>query len=62
MKNTQLITLSFSELSTKENTAIYGGIGFAYDAGRFLRLIVIAAGGMGGPARAIGDAVYVSML
>jgi len=61
MKKLDIQSHDFRELSAEEQQ-IYSGGGFAYDAGRFLRLIVIAAGGMGGPARAIGDAVYVSML
>ena len=55
MKKTDCITLSFSDLSREENIAIYGGSGFAYDAGRVLRFLAIAAGGAEGGSMAIVD-------
>jgi len=42
----------FEDLSTAELSAI-GGEGFAYDAGRFLRFLGLAAGGAMGLQRAM---------
>ena len=61
MKNLDIQSQGFRELSTEEQQ-IYSGGGFAYDVGRLIRFLVIGAGGMGGPANAIGDAAYVSTL
>jgi len=55
MDKINCISLSFTDLSTEENTAICGGTSFAYDAGRVLRFLGIAAGGMNGPSFAIAD-------
>ncbi|MCK4853261.1 MAG: hypothetical protein KAT31_03345 [Bacteroidales bacterium] len=55
MKKEKCITLSFSDLSMEENIAIYGGSGFAYDAGRSLRFLAIAAQGAHGASMAIAD-------
>jgi hypothetical protein len=62
MEKTKCISLSFRDLSTKENMAICGGSSFAYDAGRVLRFLGIAAGGMNGPSFAIADWVCTSFL
>jgi hypothetical protein len=47
---------SFRELRHEECLRYTGG-GFAYDAGRFIRFIVISAGGGINTAYAIADAV-----
>ena len=56
------ISMSFTDLSTEENTAICGGSSFAYDVGRVLRFLGIAAGGVNGPSFAIADWVCISFL
>ena len=62
MDKNNCISLSFTDLSTEENTAICGGTSFAYDVGRVLRFLGIAAGGMNGPSFAISDWVCTSFL
>jgi hypothetical protein len=62
MEKTNCISSSFRDLSTEENTAIVGGSSFAYDVGRVLRFLGIAAGGMNGPSFAIADWVCTSFL
>ncbi len=62
MEKSKCISLSFRDLSTKESMAICGGSSFAYDAGRVLRFLGIAAGGMYGPSTAIADWVCTSFL
>ncbi len=52
----------FTDLSTEENTAICGGSSFAYDVGRVLRFLGIAAGGAHGPSFAIADWIGTSFL
>ncbi len=54
--------LSFRNLSSEESMTICGGTSFAYDAGRVLRFLGIAAGGMNGPSFAIADWVCTSFL
>ena len=44
MKTAELYIKGFEDLSPEELTSI-GGEGFAYDAGRFLRFLGLAAGG-----------------
>ena len=56
------ISMSFTDLSTEENAAICGGSSFAYDVGRVLRFLGIAAGGVNGPSFAIADWVCTSFL
>lgn len=56
------ISMSFTDLSTEENTAIFGGSSFAYDVGRVLRFLGIAAGGVHGPSFAIADWISTSFL
>jgi hypothetical protein len=46
---------AFSEISIEEGTGIFGGRGFAYDAGRALRFLGIAASGAHGTSMAIID-------
>lgn len=55
MDKINCISLSFTDLSIEENTTICGGTSFAYDVGRVLRFLGIAAGGMNGPSFAIAD-------
>jgi hypothetical protein len=62
MEKTNCISLSFRDLSTEESTTVCGGSSFAYDAGRVLRFLGIAAGGMHGPSFAIADWVCTSFL
>ena len=52
MKTSELSIQEFQELSQAELLAI-GGEGFAYDAGRFLRFLGLAAGGVAGLQQAI---------
>jgi hypothetical protein len=56
------LSMSFTDLSTEENIAICGGSSFAYDVGRVLRFLGIAAGGVNGPSFAIADWVCTSFL
>jgi hypothetical protein len=60
MKKTKCISLPFRDLSTNESIAICGGSSFAYDVGRVLRFLGIAAGGVNGPSFAIADWVGTS--
>ena len=62
MKTSNCNSLSFRDLSTEEEMAICGGSSFAYDVGRVLRFLGIAAGGMNGPSFAIADWVCTSFL
>ena len=62
MDKNNCISLSFKDLSTEENSAIGGGTSFAYDVGRVLRFLGIAAGGMNGPSFAISDWACTSFL
>ncbi len=62
MEKSKCISLSFKDLSTKESTAICGGSSFAYDVGRVLRFLGIAAGGAHGPSFAIADWIGTSFL
>jgi hypothetical protein len=58
MKTTEKSPDRFNHLSPDELTSI-GGEGFAYDAGRFLRYMALAAGGMAGQIQIYADfAVY----
>lgn len=57
MKNTELTSTGFSEISGTEAANLNGG-GFAYDAGKFLRLLGVYIGngtGMPGTAAAVAD-------
>ena len=58
MKNSDFQSQEFRDLTMEENYAYSGG-GFAYDAGRFLRFMVISAGGGVNLAMAIADAAMV---
>jgi len=62
MEKTKCLSMSFTDLSTEENTAICGGSSFAYDVGRVLRFLGIAAGGAHGPSFAIADWIGTSFL
>ncbi len=62
MRKTKCISLSFKDLSTEESIATCGGSSFAYDVGRVLRFLGIAAGGVNGPSLAISDWVCTSFL
>jgi hypothetical protein len=62
MDKNNCISLSFRDLSPEESMAIAGGTSFAYDVGRVLRFLGIAAGGMNGPSLAISDWVCTSFL
>jgi hypothetical protein len=62
MKKSENTSLSFRDLSSEEITVAFGGSSFAYDAGRVLRFLGIAAGGMHGPAFAVADWVCTSFL
>ena len=62
MKKADNISLSFRDLSTEEIMSASGGSSFAYDVGRVLRFLGIAAGGMHGPAFAVADWVCTSLL
>ena len=58
MKKTEKSTDRFNQLSPDELTSIVGE-GFAYDAGRFLRYLALAGGGMAGQIQIYADlAVY----
>lgn len=57
MKNSEIITNGFSEISEKEATKLNGG-GFAYDFARLLRFVGVYIGngtGMPGTAAAAAD-------
>lgn len=62
MEKTNYMSSSFKDLSTQESLAIGGGSSFAYDVGRVLRFLGIAAGGIHGPSMAIADWVCTSFL
>jgi hypothetical protein len=62
MKKAKHTSPSFRDLSTEEIMTACGGSSFAYDAGRVLRFLGIAAGGTQGPALAIADWVSTSFL
>ena len=62
MKISNCDSLAFRDMSTEEGMAIYGGSSFAYDVGRVLRFLGIAAGGMQGPSFAVADWVGTSFL
>ena len=59
MKTTEKSTDRFSHLSADELTSI-GGEGFAYDAGRFLRYLALAGGGMPGQIQIYADLMVYS--
>ena len=48
-------SLSFNDLSIDESATIFGGAGFAYDAGRSIRFLIISAQGSHGAAMAVAD-------
>ena len=54
--------MSFRDLSNEEVLNASGGSSFAYDAGRVLRFLGIAAGGVYGPSFAIADWICTSFL
>ncbi len=62
MEKSNCHSKSFLELSAKESLAVYGGSSFAYDVGRVLRFLGIAASGMTGPSFAISDWITTSFL
>jgi hypothetical protein len=62
MKKSDNLSPPFRDLSTEEIITVCGGTSFAYDVGRVLRFLGIAAGGMHGPAFAVADWVCTSLL
>ena len=62
MEKRNCISLSFCDLSAEESMALCSGSSFAYDAGRVLRFLGIAAGGLHGPSFAIADWIRISFL
>ena len=62
MEKSNCISPSFRDLSMEESMLTGGGSSFAYDAGRVLRFLGIAAGGIHGPAFAVADWVCISLL
>jgi hypothetical protein len=62
MKNANSISLNLSDLSHEECMRAFGGSSFAYDVGRVLRFLGIAAGGVNGPAFAVADWISTSFL
>jgi hypothetical protein len=62
MKATYGNSLNFRDLSIDECMSTCGGSSFAYDFGRVLRFLGIAAGGVYGPTYAISDWIATSFL